>query len=82
MLLADHSRDIEFLHIDDNPMVCDNLPPIDVGSLNKIVGGLLNYEKPVICEPSNKKCFYITGNEIETKAHIYIRTAKPYTVCF
>ena len=67
MLLADHSRDIEFLHIDENPMVCDNLPPIDVRFENKIVGGLLNYEKPVICA-SNKKCFYITGNEIEKKA--------------
>ena len=62
MLLADQTRKIEFLHIDDNPMICDPLKSIDVGSFNEIVGGLLNYEKPVIYDPSNNKSFYITEN--------------------
>ena len=69
MLLADQTREIEFLHIADNPMVCDNLPPLNVGLFNEIVGGLLNYEKPVVCDPSNKKCFYITENGIIPKVH-------------
>ena len=69
MLLADQTGEIEFLHIDDDPMVCENLPSLNVGSFNEIVGGLLNYEKPVICAPSNKKCFYITENGIKQKAY-------------
>ena len=68
MILADQTRKIEFLHIADNPMICDALDSIDVGSFQDIVGGLFNYEQPVICDPRNKKCFYITGNEIEPKA--------------
>ena len=72
LLLADETREIEFLHIADNPMVCGNLPSLNVvRSFNEIVGGLLNYEKPVICDPSNQKCFYITENRIKPKAHIY-----------
>ena len=69
LLLVDQTREIELLHISDNPMVCDNLPSLNVGSFNEIVGGLLNYEKPVICDPSIKKCFYITENGIIKKAH-------------
>ena len=69
LLLVDQTREIELLHISDNPMVCDNLPSLNVGSFNEIVGGLLNYEKPVICDPSNKKCFHITENGIIKKAH-------------
>ena len=69
LLLADQTGEIEFLHIDNDPMVCDNLPSLNAGSFNEIVGGLLNYEKPVICDTNNKKCFYITENGIITKAH-------------
>ena len=69
MLIADQTREIEFLQIADNPMVCNKLPPLNVGSFNEIVGGLLNYEKPVICDPSNQKCFDITENGIKPKAH-------------
>ena len=76
MLLADQTGEIEFLHIDDDPMVCENLPSLNVGSFNEIVGGLLNYEKPVICDPSNKKCFYITENGIEPKAHYIYWSSK------
>ena len=71
LLLADQTGEIEFLHINNDPMVCDNLPSLNVGSFNEIVGGLLNYDKPVICAPSSKKCFYITENGIKQKAHIY-----------
>ena len=69
LLLADQTGEIEFLHIDNNLMVCDNLPSLNVGSFNEIVGGLLNYEKPVICQPSHQKCFDITENGIIPKAH-------------
>ena len=68
MILADQTRKIEFLHIADDPMICDALDSIDVGTFNEIAGGLLNYETPVICDPSNKKCFYITENGFEPKA--------------
>ena len=72
LLLADKTREVEFLHIDDNPIVCENLPSLNVDAFNEIVGGLLNYEKPVICDPSKKQCLYITENGIEPKAqYIY-----------
>ena len=79
LVLADQKREIEFLHIADNPadkLVCNNLPPLNVGSFNEIVGGLLNYEKPVICDPNNKKCFYITENGIKPKANYIYRNSK------
>ena len=69
LLLADQTGEIEFLHINNDPMVCDNLPSLNVGSFNEIVGGVLNYEKPVICVPRYQKCFYITDNGIIPKAH-------------
>ena len=60
------ARAVELLQIDPYAHKCKNWPDLK-GDASDVVGGLMNYTQPVLCHPTDQKCYWAySGKPVRT----------------